>query len=234
MDTLVICTLLALGALLSPCIGPYALRAVFLLARLTRRGGGSPEAGVPTNAVGVDTAYRDSKDTRIRALEAQLEDNRAKLARAETLIEELRERVRAAKRAAVTRRRPEAATPWARGLMAAGCVVASTMAVIGGLSLLPSRPAEPGWHHRIEPLPTMAPALATAMRTSGGELPVALPRTYVVVLLFPPYDGSRCYDGRLVIEPTFTIMEPSEGEWVRILWLLAAFEPSEPPSFLRL
>lgn len=236
MDVMVICVILAVGALIGPFAGPYGVRAVRFLARTMsllsadRKEGRRTRWSLPLR----EAPYRGSKDARILALEAQLEEKSVKLEQAETLIEQLWYRVHEAERANTAQRRAAPEPPWVHGLVAAGCVGASIVATIGGLGLLQPRTAETGWRPRIEALPTMAPI---PMRTSGGELPIAMPRLYVIVLISPPYDEilGRCYDGPLVLEPLFTIVELSDdGERFHILWTLASFDPDPPIPPLRL
>ncbi|KAA0206601.1 hypothetical protein EDM68_01870 [Candidatus Uhrbacteria bacterium] len=184
---------------------------VSLLARLLRRMNFSG-ATLPTQHA-LDTPYRDSKDARIRALEEEVRRLHARLREAE-------DKTHARSRVEITQ------WPWAKAVAAAGCVVAANWIVLGSVCFIPSHATEAGWRHRVEPPPTMAPV---PVRTSGGEIPVAIPRSYVIVL-FSATDRGRCYDGVLTLEPTYAIVQTDRFEWVQIVWvrLVSAYDVPRP------
>jgi hypothetical protein len=185
--------------------------------------------GQPTGFT--DTPYRDSKDARIRALESrngelehELAETKREVARQGELIEELWFR-----RNGVERASPQLGPT---SLAAGTCFLIVTGFVAGGLSMLPANTAASRVNARLSP-PTMIdlPAL-----TSGGEI-LAPRRLYAIVIVTPPYDEGlgRCFDGRLVLEPLYAFVDLSEeGEWIRIVWFLATFEPDSPIPYPQL
>lgn len=245
MTILVWCVVLGLGALLCPSIGPCCVRALLSLSRALQTRSthlrSPPESRTPK---AYDTAYRDSKDVRIRSLESRnraLEEalteerDQARQERAESdrLVGMLWSRLYEAKRRAWHAKLQSDGRMLLRtGVGIGACMLASGL-ILGGVFSIPAQPTEPPTTARLYARPTM---VSPWVVTSGGEDPVPIP-PYVIVFVAPPYDEDlgRCFDGLLVLEPTYALVDLSEeNEWIRIVWIPSAFEPDPSIPYLQM
>ncbi|MCR4256337.1 MAG: hypothetical protein NUW08_01385 [Candidatus Uhrbacteria bacterium] len=244
MDVLWLCVLLALGALFSPPIGPICVRMVhFLCGMLQGRSSLRREPAEPLLPTMHDTAYRDSKDARIRSLERRNEELEEELAGTKReveqrgeIIEELWFRMNGVERkpTSIARTNPRSQEQFGQAALGAGlCCLLAAEFVGASLAMIPMPTDGPAMGARRSPPPTM---IDLPMLTSDGEILVP-ERLYVIVLIASPYDydAVRCFEGPLVLEPTFTIVDlASEREWLRVVWFLTTFESDPPTPYLQL